>query len=781
MNGKLIFCTISSLLGILSAMEGITVISLFLLYLLGLLKLKKYANKWILINIIFYLIYFFIGDYTILHSKTTMSPLQTEFNVQFSDEYKVDGDRFRAVVSNTITKEHLILTYKIPSEKEKYLLQQHQLLKNTCLVQGTLTPPDPARNENAFNYQDYLKQKHIFWELQVTQWKISKCTPGQLKFLDNIKKFRLKGLALIEKNFTKETAPLAAALIFGSRDLLTEEINSTYQKLGVIHLISISGLHVALLIGMIFYLGIRMGAVRERISWVLILILPVYAIITGATPPVNRSVIMTMIILFMRQLQTRRFQSTDGLCVSLLILTFWNPLIINNIGFQLTYIVTISLLLSIKIVTKSHSYIEQMVVTSYISQASALPILLYYFFEIPLVSIVANLIFIPLYSFLFLPGLILLFLFQFISSDLFQLLSIFLSFTIKYSNYLAEHISSFSWTRLIPGKPLILFIILYAFSVLFSFYCWEKGKTFKWALLLPWLIMSLQILSPIVSPKGEVSFIDVGQGDSIFIQLPNKQGNYLIDTGGSISFPTDNWKIKRQKFEVGQDVIVPFLKSKGVSKLDLLILTHADMDHMGGSLSLLKEIKVERILLPSVSTELTSIEKELFKLAKKQKSKISYVYEGINWRVEDNQFHIISPYKNYSGDKNGGSIVLFAKVGGLNWLFTGDLDKEGEERLMKNYPEITIDVLKVGHHGSKTSTSNEFIHHYKPKYSIISVGKNNGFGHPHKEVLKILETGGSKIFRTDFDGEITYKFKGKSGTFYKLVPYNEVLRTAEPK
>ncbi|MFD2446130.1 DNA internalization-related competence protein ComEC/Rec2 [Bacillus sp. CGMCC 1.16607] len=770
MKGNLIFISLSALLGIISTFEGMWSIGLFLLYLFWFL-VKKIPKKQILFLTLVYILYFIVSSYFLYHNKTILPSEKTHFQVQFLDEMKIDGKSIRAVVIDSVSKEKLVLSYKIASESEKKILQNKSMVKNICILEGKLEIPSPSRNVNAFNYQEYLKQKNIFWELQVTNWRVENCRGGKINLLDKIKRFRDIGITNIERNFTKETAPLAAALIFGSREFLEEETILAYQKLGVIHLISISGLHVALLVGLIFYLGIRLGFVREKLSRILIMLLPVYAILTGASPSVNRSVIMTMMILAIINIKFPFIlKSIDGLCLSFLLLTLINPMIIYNIGFQLSYIVTFSLLLSLSIASKIRSNFIKMMTTSYISQISALPFLLFHFYEIPLLSIVANMIFVPLYSFIFLPGLILIFVIQFLSNDLFDFLSLLLSFLIKKSDQLAEFISSFSWTMSSPGKPSVPFLILYLVSILLSFYSWEKFHFLRWRVVLPWMVLGAHLFSPHFSSLGEVTLLDVGQGDSILIKLPKNKGNYLIDTGGSLNFSVSDWRQRKNQYDVGHDVLVPFLKSKGINILDLLILTHGDMDHIGGSFALLKEIKVKNLLLPSNNTEKSSFEMELLKIAKEKNIKVTYVNEGMAWKINNNEFHILSPPQNYSGDKNEGSIVLNAKIGGSKWLFTGDLGKEGEQRIIENYPDITIDILKVGHHGSKNSTSKEFIEYFRPKYALISVGEQNRFGHPHPEVLKILEEEGSNILRTDRHGGITFYFKREKGTFYKAFP-----------
>jgi competence protein ComEC len=268
------------------------------------------------------------------------------------------------------------------------------------------------------------------------------------------------------------------------------------------------------------------------------------------------------------------------------------------------------------------------------------------------------------------------------------------------------------------------------------------------------------------NPFGEVTMIDVGQGDSILIHYPFGKGTYLIDTGGTIQFEEDEWKKAAKPFEVGRDVVVPFLKGKGITKLDKLILTHGDTDHIGGTLALLNEIEVTQILMPSVA-ELSKSELTIIQKAKNKGIQVVMVADGSQWENEKSTFYVLSPEENYQGERNSGSIAIMAKIAGLNWFFGGDLDQEGEERIIKKYPNLHIDVLKAGHHGSKTSTSEQFINKIKPAISWISVGEHNRYGHPHSEVLGQLEN--TTVYRTDYHGAITYRFYQDSGTFSSVL------------
>ncbi|WP_235425119.1 DNA internalization-related competence protein ComEC/Rec2 [Heyndrickxia ginsengihumi] len=266
---------------------------------------------------------------------------------------------------------------------------------------------------------------------------------------------------------------------------------------------------------------------------------------------------------------------------------------------------------------------------------------------------------------------------------------------------------------------------------------------------------------------GKIIFIDVGQGDSILIKLPWNRGTYLIDTGGELSFKKEQWQQQTNPFEVGKDVLVPFLKSQGIGTIDKLILTHSDEDHIGGAEAIISSLHIKEIDISPRSWEKTLM-KEIIAEAQMKHIPVFEMMSGDHWQNKAGSFVYVSPFDDhYEG--NNDSLVLYANVGGKKWLFTGDLEKEGEETLIRAF-HFHVDILKVGHHGSKTSTSEAFLNQLSPSIAVISVGKHNRFGHPNKEVIERLKAHHIVIYRTDEQGAITYRFFKNTGTFTTCLP-----------
>jgi len=241
---------------------------------------------------------------------------------------------------------------------------------------------------------------------------------------------------------------------------------------------------------------------------------------------------------------------------------------------------------------------------------------------------------------------------------------------------------------------------------------------------------------------------DVGQGDCFLIHINNK--NILIDTGGNYNR------------DLGNDIIIPTLKSFGIRKIDVLIVSHGDYDHMGEAINLVKNFKVEKVIFNC--GRFNELEQNLIKVL--EKKKISYYSCIKDLSIDNNKLYFLNN-KDY-GNENDNSSVVYIELNKYKFLFMGDAGVEVEKDLIDKYDLWKVDVLKVGHHGSKTSSSDVFINRIKPKYSIISVGKSNNFGHPNKSVLDTLKA--SKIYRSDQEGSIMLKIKNNTLKIETCIP-----------
>ena len=773
MSGKGIYLAVAAFLGIGAVFwEFLIVFAIFLLFLFWLTRYKSFHAKLLLLVCCVFSLNCLVGTRAEIANKTVIKPEQTSFHLVFND-WKINGDKLQITAKDTLTNEKLIIDYRLKSNDEKRLLQEQNLYGKKCVLTGQLETPSPARNPNAFDYQVYLSTKQIYWIFTVDDFPIQTCSPTDKSIFSILHLLRYKGIHFIQEQFPEPTATLAVALLFGDRTSMPGDIITAYQTTGLVHILAISGLHVSLLTGMIFFIGIRMGVVREEMLTGLILALPIYAFLTGASPSVVRAVIMTMLLLGCVKISSKRLLPIDALSGAFMLMMLVSPYIIFDIGFQLSFTCSCALLLSTSLTSRIDQPFLKLFVVSFIAQIASLPILLWNFYEFSLISLPANAFFVPFFSVILLPSIFFLFIFSpFFNSLLSPVFSIVNS-VIMLVNSSIVWLSQLSFPLMIMGRPDWWMLFAYLLMFLLFFIKWDKGKNRQKSLPLVLLLFTPFLLQAVLtksSPTGEITFIDVGQGDAILIKLPFERGTYLIDAGGSVPFAKEAWQMKNKEFEVGKNVVIPFLKSKGINSIDKLILTHGDFDHIGGAAAIIEAFHVEEIIFPKTES-ISEVEKETRITAERNHVKIQYVSEGDGWISGDSVFRVLSPATGEIGeDRNDSSIVIVAEIGGVTWLFSGDLEAEGEIKLAKRYPELDIDVLKVAHHGSKSSTTDELLSTFSPNLAIISVGSENRYGHPHQEVIKRLETKGTSILRTDQHGAISYFFKRKSGTISTMLP-----------
>jgi competence protein ComEC len=751
----LLWMAVSTLSGTLLALQSYWSAFFIASLFLTLLVRKSTMFVWIACFIVF-LAAFLFSDLRKTNQFSTLTS-QTPIHLLTIDSIpSVDGNSLRGF--GELNNEGIIFRYKIPSEKQIEMAKK--LMPGvTCEIHGKLEEPAKNSNPNLFNYKRYLYERDIHWILQVDSFESCKKTGDSWKY--SLIQWRYTGLKYIEEHFPEDTVGMTQALIFGESGRIHEEMMNSYRELGIVHLLAISGFHVGLIFGMLYYILLRLGITRESAIWVSVIFLLFYMVITGGAPPVVRASFMLIILLLFRK--SRSSVSTlDSLSTVFMCLLFWNPFSVFDIGFQLSFTVSYCLVLSSTIIlASSASYIIQLLKMTAVAQLSSLSIILFHFFEFSLAGFLTNLLFVPLFSILVLPMALLTFLTNLLVSDGFYLLTSFYTLIVLNVDALSSLIAGFPFNTVVLGKPHSLAIICYALLILNVFLQFEKGK-WKVSSLMVCSFMLLHMAWNHFSPYGEIVFIDVGQGDAIFIDLPFNQGTYLIDTGGAAAYSKEEWEKKTKTFTVGEDVILPFLKSKGVMSVDKLILTHGDLDHIGGAGELMETLNVKEILITPNSHEKIQM-KEILMLAKETETAVKQVKSPFEWKAGRYSFHILSPQDDeYEG--NDDSLVIYSEMGGLKWLFTGDMEKKGEKAFVQSY-DIKADVLKVGHHGSNTSTSEAFLEEVRPSIGVISAGRRNRFGHPHPVILKRLRRNEVLIHNTAEHGALTYRFLGGQGTF----------------
>ncbi|MDP7977255.1 DNA internalization-related competence protein ComEC/Rec2 [Bacillus sp. WLY-B-L8] len=685
----------------------------------------------------------------------------------------INGNRlsFQLRMNNDKTVQ---LFYKIPSRELKEKLKQ-LTPGMVCTFTGTLKEPPSPRNFYAFDYKDYLYKQHIHALFEVES--LSNCVQKDMSFVHWLFSMRQAAVSYIGETFSGQSAAFMNALLFGDRQYMTFEVEEQYQQFGLVHLLAISGSHIVLLTAICYFVSLRIGMTRESTTMLLLVCIPLYMFCAGASPSVVRASIAAVIV-FGALTRAVRVSGMDALSMTLIIMLFYDPYVLFDIGFQFSFVGSFSLLLSSsRLLVNENGIVKNSIYLSVISQLTSTPILLYHFGSLSPYSILLNMIYVPFLSLLVLPVCIVILVCLICLPIVSQWLADLLSLCIHVSNVILQMCEALPFVRLTFGQTQPFLVVLYCISIVTVLLSWEGLIWRKYRLLfltIFFLLSTCHYAFPYVNATGSVTYIDVGQGDAILIRLPYNQGTYLIDTGGTLPVKKEKWQQKKHEFSVGHDILVPFLQKEGVRVIDKLIVTHGDMDHMGAAQEVMQSIAVKEVVLGK-KIKFSLPEQQIQQLAAQKNVSVRIVEKGDSWKAGETEFSVLSPEGEEKEDNNQ-SIVLWTKIGGLTWLFTGDLEEVGEKRFIQWYPELHADVLKVGHHGSRTSSSGQFLDAVQPKKAIISVGEHNRYGHPHIEVLERLKERGIEVWRTDEQGAISYVFRGETGTFHSKLTYDEIQK-----
>ena len=673
------------------------------------LKILLASNKFyyflLLITFIYSLIYIIN-----FKPKEIYNINQSEFTLTIK-EYKIDGEKLSIEFN-----EYLVGTYYFKTQEEKENTNLN--INDKLYIKGKLNIPSNNTIPNTFNYKKYIFYKNIEYTLSIDE--ITKIERNK-KILYIVKNRIINRL----KNINNE---YLYAFILGETKYIDEETYNNYKINGITHLFSLSALHVSVF-SSILYFVLKKIKLNELISlFVVIVFLIFFSFISSYPPSMLRAVIFFM-LRRINNLLKLNIKVINLFYITLIILLLINPNYIFNTGFILSFTITYFILIYSNKNKKTNA-----LKISIISLLSSLPIIINMNNEINIIGFINNLLFIPFVSYVIFPLTLLTF--------IIQKLTILLNPLTNVMEILSNISSSLLNINLIFKTLTSIEIFIYYLMLLLAI---TKYK--KLIFLLITFIFYIQI-KPIISNDINVYFLDIGQGDSTLITQKNK--SILIDTGGIIEYEKEPWR-KRKKEYYNINNIIKLIKSIGLKKIDYLILTHGDYDHMGEAIKLVENFKVEEVIFNCGTYN--DLEKELIKVLDEKKIKYYSCIKKLN--LKHNKLYFLQT-KEYDNE-NDNSNVIYTDINGYKFLFMGDVSVTTEKEILKEYNLPDIDVLKVGHHGSKTSSDKEFINEINPKYSIISVGKNNRYGHPNKEVLENLQE--SKIYRTDQDGSIMFKIK----------------------
>ena len=674
--------------------------------------------------------------------------------------------------------------YKIKIKSGKYKGKKFYLyvkkdesnkLKYGDLIEfnGEYTTPSEARNYKGFNYREYLKTKNIYGSIKVDSNQIKVIQSNKINpilILSN----KIRSYIVDKSNnlLFPETSSLLVGILIGEKSEIPEEIIQNFKISNLSHMLSVSGAHTSYII-----LGITFILSKSKISkkWVYIftiLFLFLFLFITNFTASVTRACIMAIIVLGANLLY-RKGDIWTSISTSLLIILTINPFTINDIGFELSYLGTIGIILFNKNVEqllskiKINNKISKLLSVTISAQMMIMPIMAYSFNTISLTFFISNILASPFLGINIILGFITIFV-SLLSFNLAKMLAILLDLSLKILVFISEITAKLPLSNILIKTPYLFTIVLIYFlavtlNYIYSIYISKENlKLFQKQILKRInrenikkilsislsliIILNVFLFSYSLIPKDlRIHFIDVGQGDSCLIITPNNR-KILIDGG-----------------EGKPEVLLSYLLDKRIKTIDYILISHFDSDHCNGLIEVITNLNVKNILI-SKQAYFCEEYKNIANIINSKKIKVTFVKQGDSLNIDINvKLDIFYPPENLEyDDLNNNSIVAKLTYNSFSVLFTGDIEKS-EEDLLDKYKkgEVESDILKIAHHGSKTSSGKAFLEAVRPKIALIGVGENNKFGHPNKKVIERLENINCKIYRTDEMGEIEIKVNEK--------------------
>lgn len=643
--------------------------------------------------------------------------------------------------------------------------------------------PDGRRNDMGFDYSIYLRGKKISGIVKLKDFQLITEERDCFIYLFKLKKILLKR---IEGCYSERESGFLKAILFGETNEIEEDIKEVFKEANISHVLAISGMHVTyIVLGIETILKKFVKDIKVR-NFLIILFLNIFAIFVGGSNSVWRACIM-MSIVYLGNIVLRKANFWNSFKLALSILLLMNPYNIFSGAMWLSFGGSLGIVLYSKLLEKlmlkrikkinfrSNAFFEKIInkLITTISvtlgaQIIVFPIMIYVFNTFSLNFILSNVLISELVGPILILGYLCL---------LFPFLSFIEKILIKTIIMFAMFSSKLPISNIAVATPNLYKIILYYIFLAMLLYLYKKRK-----LLLVRKIRKFGLKTGIIiiivlcilfgnfqipyRRNFEIHFLDVNQGDSCFIRTANNV-TILIDGG----------KGSGEEYDYGKNVLSPYLLDHGITKIDYMICSHFDVDHCGGLFYILDNFQVENVVIGKQFDEYPNLIAFL-ELAKEKHNRLTVLEAGDIIKFDkDTKGEVLFPsVENKISDNeiNNNSLVVKLYYRDISILFTGDIEEEAERKLVDIYGnKLNSDILKVGHHGSKTSSTEDFIECVTPKISLIGVGKNNNFGHPNIDVIERLNNFG-KVYRTDQMGEIIITINRKKEI--KIAPmYGAIL------
>jgi len=627
------------------------------------------------------------------------------------------------------------------------------------VLSGVLMSPSASRNPGGFNYKNYLYTKRIPATLSTNGSNVKKT--GSAKSLPlkrvgiNLRQYILTSL---EKNLSSEKSALIGAMLIGYRENLTEQMENAFSAAGLTHIMAVSGANLAFLVFPLLWVLSWIGVDRKVSAVIAIPFIFLYLLVTGLESSVLRASVMAVVILLGKALH-RKGELVNSVAVAVFILLSVNPFMFFDVGFQLSVGATLGLGILYKRVrnifpAKVPGFISETLAATISAQAGVLPLLIMYFSRISLISLVSNMLVVPVTGITTCLGAVCI-IARTIHPFLGKITGYGLEAVLHFILFVTDKSASVKWAEIYMHHWDYLLICIYYLLVflwgIFGINFFRKHKNAVIACVFTAGLVF--VVKGIVPVPLKVIFADVGQGDCILIQTPGGR-NYLVDGGGAYNEDETGY--------YGRKIILPMLMHEKISRIDMALVTHAHSDHMSGVLTLIEIFDVKSVGLPDYPGAKTDFGK-LVELCESRNIPVVLYNEGDVIRFDDETvFEVLNPPSMnapYGNNLNNTSLCGMLRFKELSVLFTGDIEAEAEKTLLKYGDGIDCDILKVAHHGGAESTIHDFLRFARPKAAIISVGKNN-YGHPSAEVIERLHRSGARIYTTREKGAIIVTSNG---------------------